>query len=85
MLQVGRTEHLKNTLNPSFGKKVVLSYFFEEVQKICFKIYDIDNSTATLDDDDFLGESACTLGQVTNLCQVLHDVGCVVLMFQICE
>jgi len=27
-------------------------------------VYDIDNATSTLDDDDFLGQMECTLGEV---------------------
>lgn len=34
------------------------------VQKLKFGIYDIDNKTIDLSDDDFLGELECTLGQV---------------------
>lgn len=34
------------------------------VQKLKFGIYDIDNKTIDLGDDDFLGELECTLGQV---------------------
>lgn len=35
------------------------------VQKLKFGIYDIDNKTVELSDDDFLGECECTLGQVS--------------------
>lgn len=34
------------------------------VQKLKFGMYDIDNKTIDLSDDDFLGELECTLGQV---------------------
>lgn len=34
------------------------------VQNLKFGIYDIDNKTIDLSDDDFLGELECTLGQV---------------------
>lgn len=29
-----------------------------------FSVYDLDNETATLADDDFLGQLECTLGEV---------------------
>ena len=29
-----------------------------------FSVYDLDNETATLGDDDFLGQLECTLGEV---------------------
>ena len=53
-----------NNLNPSFAKTFVVDYYFEEVQKLKFKVFDIDNATHSLDDDDFLGEMECTLGNV---------------------
>ena len=41
-----------------------MDYYFEMVQKLKFAVYDIDNETSSLGDDDFLGEAECTLGQV---------------------
>lgn len=41
-----------------------MDYHFELVQKLNFGVYDIDNKTIDLSDDDFLGELECTLGQV---------------------
>ncbi|XP_063062950.1 copine-3-like isoform X1 [Engraulis encrasicolus] len=64
--EVGRTEKVQNCLNPKFAKKFLLDYYFEVVQKIKFGIYDIDNATVDLSDDDFLGEFECTLGQVVS-------------------
>lgn len=63
--QFGRTEMILNCLNPKFTKKFVLDYYFEMVQRLKFCVYDIDNNTYDLDDDDFLGELECTLGQVS--------------------
>lgn len=63
--QIGRTEMILNNLNPKFAKKFVLDYYFEMVQKMKFSVYDIDNDTPDLSDDDFLGELECTLGQVS--------------------
>ena len=65
MLQVGRTENIKNCLNPNFTKTFEVDYFFEEVQKLMFAVYDLDNKTPELSDDDFLGSIECTMGQVT--------------------
>ena len=53
-----------NTLNPQFSKTFIIDYLFEEVQKIKFMMYDIDNITPQLDDDDFLGQTECTVGEV---------------------
>lgn len=63
--QFGRTEMILNCLNPKFSKKFVMDYYFEMVQRMKFCVYDIDNNTYDLGDDDFLGELECTLGQVS--------------------
>lgn len=63
--EFGRTEMILNNLNPKFAKKFVLDYYFEMVQRLKFCVYDIDNDTYDLADDDFLGELQCTLGQVS--------------------
>ncbi|KAG2385825.1 hypothetical protein C9374_002974 [Naegleria lovaniensis] len=61
---LGETETVRDNLNPNFVKSFVLDYFFEEVQHLKFAVYDIDNSTATLNDDDFIGEMTTTLGEI---------------------
>ncbi|ESN89898.1 hypothetical protein HELRODRAFT_91226 [Helobdella robusta] len=65
-IEHGRTEQIKNDLNPQFSKNFTVDYFFEEVQKIKFAVYDIDNTTPQLDDDDFLGQTECTLGELVS-------------------
>ncbi|XP_038580168.1 copine-3-like isoform X1 [Micropterus salmoides] len=64
--EVGRTEKVQNCLSPKFAKKFVVDYYFEIVQKLKFGVYDIDNKTIDLSDDDFLGQLECTLGQVVS-------------------
>ncbi|XP_069007453.1 copine-3-like isoform X1 [Embiotoca jacksoni] len=64
--EFGRTEMILNCLNPKFAKKFVIDYYFEMVQKLKFCVYDIDNNTYDLSDDDFLGELECTLGQIVS-------------------
>ncbi|XP_070841681.1 copine-3-like isoform X2 [Chaetodon trifascialis] len=64
--EVARTEKVQNCLCPKFAKKFVLDYYFEIVQKLRFGIYDIDNKTVDLSDDDFLGQLECTMGQVVS-------------------
>ncbi|KAJ7993442.1 hypothetical protein DPEC_G00272480 [Dallia pectoralis] len=64
--EVGRTETVMNCLAPKFAKKFVIDYYFELVQRLKFKVFDIDNKTVDLSDDDFLGELECTLGQVVS-------------------
>uniref|UniRef100_A0A0B8RUU7 Copine-3 n=1 Tax=Philothamnus irregularis TaxID=1899461 RepID=A0A0B8RUU7_9SAUR len=64
--EVDRTERIKNSLNPKFSKKFQIDYYFELVQKLKFGVFDIDNTTVQLNDDDFLGEFECTLGQIVS-------------------
>ncbi len=64
---VGRTEKIKslddplaplshsNSLNPVFSRQFELTYLFEEKQPLEFLLYDVDNETDSLEDDDFLG------------------------------
>ncbi len=52
-------------MNPEFSKAIEIDYRFEEVQKLKFSVFDLDNATSTLDDDDFLGCLECTLGEVS--------------------
>lgn len=67
--QLGRTERLKNTSSPSFSQRLRVDYHFETVQNLKLGVYDIDNSTSDLGDDDYLGGVELTLGQVL----VKHD------------
>ena len=53
-----------NCLHPQFSTPVIVDYFFEELQKLKFMIYDIDSASGSLKNADFLGEMQCTLGQV---------------------
>lgn len=64
--EVDRTERIMNCLAPKFCKRFKVDYHFEIVQKLIFAIYDIDNQTIGLDDDDFLGQFECTLGQIVS-------------------
>uniref|UniRef100_A0A673ICN0 Copine-3 n=1 Tax=Sinocyclocheilus rhinocerous TaxID=307959 RepID=A0A673ICN0_9TELE len=65
--EVERTERVKNCQDPEFSTKLHIDYHFEKVQKLKFGIYDIDNKSVDLKDDDFLGGFECTLGQVSML------------------
>lgn len=73
---MGRTEKVQNCLCPKFAKKFVIDYYFEIVQKLKFGIYDIDNKTVDLSDDDFLGELEITLGQVSFSSLPLGEYDC---------
>jgi hypothetical protein len=62
--EVGRTEIVKDSLNPTFIKKFLIDYYFEEVQKLRFEIYDSDSPSGHLDKHDKLGFMECTLGEI---------------------
>ncbi|XP_036366761.1 copine-3 isoform X1 [Octopus sinensis] len=64
--EIGRTEKINNNLNPQFSTAIGMKYYFETAQKIKICVYDVDNATSTLDDDDFLGSFECTLGQLVS-------------------
>ncbi|XP_052647893.1 copine-1 isoform X5 [Harpia harpyja] len=64
--ELDRTERIKNSQNPEFCKKLVVDYYFEKVQKLKFAVYDIDNKSFDLNDDDYLGGIECTLGQIVS-------------------
>ena len=62
--QIGRTEKLNDTLNPKFQKQITVDYRFEEVQKLGFYVFDIDDDNNDVSKADFQGKCECTLGQV---------------------
>ncbi|XP_065066720.1 copine-8-like isoform X1 [Rhopilema esculentum] len=62
--EYGRTEVIMNTLNPDFVKAFVIDYYFEEVQKLRFEVYDVDSESSNLKSHDFIGHAECTLGSI---------------------
>lgn len=51
----------------------MLDYYFEEVQKLRFEVYDIHGTHSIgTRDDDFLGGVECTLGQVRRSASLLR-------------
>ncbi|XP_044238243.2 copine-7 isoform X3 [Ursus arctos] len=64
-VQVDRTEVVRSSLHPVFSKVFTLDYYFEEVQKLRFEVYDTHGpGNLGCQDDDFLGGMECTLGQI---------------------
>uniref|UniRef100_A0A8C2UMC4 Copine 7 n=1 Tax=Chinchilla lanigera TaxID=34839 RepID=A0A8C2UMC4_CHILA len=63
--QVDRTEVVRRSLNPVFSKVFTVDYYFEEVQRLRFEVYDTHGPGGlACDGDDFLGGMECTLGQI---------------------
>ncbi len=83
--QYGRTEWQQNTLNPRFTTAIQMDYRFEEVQTLWIAVYDIDNGTKSLLDDDFLGAIDCTLGEVGVALQGWYVCACVSYFGLDCE
>uniref|UniRef100_A0A667ZHB9 Copine 4 n=1 Tax=Myripristis murdjan TaxID=586833 RepID=A0A667ZHB9_9TELE len=65
-LEVDRTEVIRSCINPTFSKVFTLDFYFEEVQRLRFELYDISSSHNGLKEADFLGSVECTLGQIVS-------------------
>ncbi|XP_030013701.1 copine-4 [Sphaeramia orbicularis] len=77
-MEVDRTEVIRSCVNPSYSKVFTLDFYFEEVQRLRFELYDINNSHNGLKEADFLGSVECTLGQIISqrkLSKALHRPG----------
>ncbi|XP_005994463.1 copine-6 [Latimeria chalumnae] len=69
--EVDQTEVMKSNLNPVFSKVFSVDYFFEEMQNLLFEVYDVQGGSAPSQrDDDFLGSTECTLGQIVSQTKV---------------
>uniref|UniRef100_A0A1I7XBQ7 C2 domain-containing protein n=1 Tax=Heterorhabditis bacteriophora TaxID=37862 RepID=A0A1I7XBQ7_HETBA len=63
----GRTEILKDSLNPEWATPININYFFEERQTLKFEIYDIDSESEKLSSHDFLGRIQCDLAEIVSV------------------
>ncbi|KAG6397365.1 hypothetical protein SASPL_143532 [Salvia splendens] len=69
--EIGRTEVILNSLEPSWIQKINITYQFEVVQTLIFRVYDVDSKyhnlpvkTLKLQDQDFLGETTCAVSEI---------------------
>ncbi|KAI0220494.1 Copine-8 [Lamellibrachia satsuma] len=62
--QFGRTETIRDNLNPDFVKKFVMEYFFEENTKLKFTIIDVDCKAKDVKKHDLLGSAEFTLAEL---------------------
>lgn len=51
-----------------------MEYRFEELQPLMFVVYDVDNETPDLEDDDFLGQIEVNLGGVVSIGSVTQKL-----------
>lgn len=72
--QQGRTEKVKNNLNPIFGTGIDIPYIFER-QTFCKVVVVDDDSDGLATDADNLGEAEFTLGQVGGSIVVMRNWG----------
>eukprot|EP00834_Sanchytrium_tribonematis_P007224 NODE_624_length_5307_cov_0.437980.p3 type:complete len:375 gc:universal NODE_624_length_5307_cov_0.437980:3296-2172(-) len=63
--EVGKTETVKNNLNPIFNTKIQVNYFFEQVQKLEFHVRDDDGKKW-----DELGLLSITLAEIMTKSQI---------------
>ncbi|XP_072548614.1 copine-4 [Salminus brasiliensis] len=73
-LEVDRTEVIRSCINPTFSKVFTLDYYFEEVQRLRYELYDMSSSHNGMREADCLGAVECTLGQIVSqrkLCKAL--------------
>uniref|UniRef100_A0A3P8TTV2 Copine 4 n=1 Tax=Amphiprion percula TaxID=161767 RepID=A0A3P8TTV2_AMPPE len=66
-MEVDRTEVIRSCVNPTYSKVFTLDFYFEEVQRLRFELYDINSSHNGLKEATFLGSVECTLGQVSRI------------------
>uniref|UniRef100_A0A5S6R351 Copine-3 n=1 Tax=Trichuris muris TaxID=70415 RepID=A0A5S6R351_TRIMR len=64
--EAGRTEVIRNSVNPDFVRKFIVDYEFEARQPLKFEVYDVDSASMKLDDHDFLGRLECTLAELVS-------------------
>ena len=63
--EIGRTEMVKNSLNPEFTTMVGMEYHFEMCQKIRFDVYDVDTApTDPVEDQELVGSAEVLLSDI---------------------
>lgn len=62
--EIGRTEKIRDNLNPQFVTAIRTKFRFEVMQMLKIELYDADNKKDKLKHHDFLGKVEFPLGQV---------------------
>lgn len=62
--EIGRTECIKNCLNPHFKVQITIPYHFEQLQYVRLGLWDIDSKKADLSTHDFLGDVRTTMAEL---------------------
>ncbi|KAF2074544.1 hypothetical protein CYY_004171 [Polysphondylium violaceum] len=61
---IGKTEKIKNNLNPIFATPILIDYYFEESQDLRISVVDVDGEISSADHDDPIGDLSITLGNI---------------------
>eukprot|EP00164_Ancoracysta_twista_P003559 GFYU01004751.1.p1 GENE.GFYU01004751.1~~GFYU01004751.1.p1 ORF type:complete len:528 (-),score=159.44 GFYU01004751.1:146-1729(-) len=64
LMELGRTETISDNLNPEWTRAIMVDYTFEIDQTFVAYVVDIDNDTASVTDDDFLGQVSFSMSEV---------------------
>ena len=62
--EIGRTEFIKDTLNPDFEKAIDIDFFFEKSQLLRFEFIDDDGGDSDDPYYDIIGSTTCQLSEV---------------------
>lgn len=62
--ELGRTETVVNSANPTFTAVIEFDYFFEEMQRLRLEVFDRDSTSERLNEHDFLGCVELTMAQL---------------------
>ncbi|KAI9144387.1 copine-1 isoform c [Paraphysoderma sedebokerense] len=66
IIEIGRTERIKNNVNPKFTKTFKVQYHFETVQDLLFRVYDVDTNSSNLQKQDYIGEVRTTMANLVS-------------------
>ncbi|KAI3660878.1 hypothetical protein MP638_006635 [Amoeboaphelidium occidentale] len=61
---LGKTEEIRDNLNPVFSTPILVDYHFEQEQLLRFILVDIDNASETLSDHDYIGAASTSLADI---------------------
>ena len=62
--EIGRTEFIKDTLNPDFEKAIDIDFFFEKSQLLRFEFIDDDGGDSDDPYYDIIGSTTCQLSEL---------------------
>eukprot|EP00045_Choanoeca_perplexa_P013309 m.150285 g.150285 ORF g.150285 m.150285 type:complete len:586 (+) comp16314_c0_seq1:94-1851(+) len=66
-LEVGRTEVIRDSSNPTFATAVEIDYLFEQLQHIRFSVYDHDKDGEQDQAQDFIGSVEVSVGEIVGV------------------